>query len=89
MSKPAGVTDSLWPESQHERIGSGDGELVADVVLNGLAALEASQLREDLVISSEVTHCQVSPWLERTWWLHYLENVPLHEAAILEMAVRL
>jgi hypothetical protein len=81
VKKPVGARDSLWPEKDHEYIGSGDRELVADVVLNDLAALEASQLREDLAISTEVTHCQVSPWLERTRWLHYLEDIPLNEAA--------
>jgi hypothetical protein len=69
------------PRRDHEYTGGFDRELVADVVLNKLAALEASQLREDHTISNEATRCQVYPWLERTRWLHYLEGIPLNEAA--------
>ena len=66
VRKPASAGASLWPGRDHEYTGPVNRELVADVVLNDLAALEASQSREDLTISDEATHCQVSPWLERT-----------------------
>lgn len=49
VRKPADVKDSLWPEGEQDRTGPGDGEVVADAVLNRLAALEASQLQKELV----------------------------------------
>lgn len=81
VKQPADVRGSLWPEREQNPIGPVDGELVADAVLDRLPALETSQLQKELVGSSEVAHCQVSPWLERTRWLHYLEDIPLSEAA--------
>lgn len=38
VKQPIDVRGSLWPEREHEPIGSVDGELVADAVLDRLAA---------------------------------------------------
>jgi hypothetical protein len=63
VRKPADVKDSLWPEGEQDRTGPGDGEVVADAVLNRLAALEASQLQKDLVVSAKSRTARYLPGL--------------------------
>jgi hypothetical protein len=50
-------------------------------IFGALARLEATQPGEQLMLDNELADTQVSPWLERTRWLHYLKGVPLDGAA--------
>lgn len=81
VKKPSWVRNDAWPRRHDIQTGPDDAALVADEVLKNLAALEETRLQQELVVSSEGAHCQVSPWLERTRWLHYLRGMSLNEAA--------
>jgi hypothetical protein len=50
-------------------------------VFGALAQLETTQSREQLILDTELASTQVSPWLERTRWLHYLKGISLDRAA--------
>jgi hypothetical protein len=60
---------------------SDEGDFVMGQIFDALAQLEATQSGEQLMLNNELANTQVSPWLERTRWLHYLEDVPLDGAA--------
>jgi len=52
-----------------------------DQIFGTLARLETAQSHDELIPDAALTKTQVSPWLERTRWLHYLKGVPLDRAA--------
>jgi hypothetical protein len=60
---------------------SDEGDFVMGQIFGALARLETIQCGEQLVLDTESTSTQVSPWLERTRWLHYLNGIPLGGAA--------
>lgn len=45
VKRPADAKDNAWPRKQHTQAGPDHSELVADEVLKGLAALEATRLQ--------------------------------------------
>jgi hypothetical protein len=52
-----------------------------DQIFGTLARLETTQSHVERIPDAALTKTQVSPWLERTRWLHYLKGVPLDKAA--------
>jgi len=60
---------------------SDESDFVMGQIFGALARLETTQSGEQLVLDTEITSTQVSPWLERTRWLHYLKGIPLSRAA--------
>lgn len=50
-------------------------------IFSTLAQLETTQSGEQLILDTELTSTQVSPWLKRTRWLHYLKGISLDRAA--------
>jgi hypothetical protein len=59
---------------------SDEGQFVMDQIFGTLARLETAQSHDALIPNAALTKTQVSPWLERTRWLHYLKGVPLDRA---------
>ena len=51
-----------------------------DQIFGTLACLETTQSHAERIPDAALTKTQVSPWLERTRWLHYLKGVPLDKA---------
>ena len=60
---------------------SDEGDFVMGQIFGALARLETKQSGEQFILDTELTSTQVSPWLERTRWLHYLKGIPLDAAA--------
>jgi hypothetical protein len=60
---------------------SDEGRFVMDQIFGTLARLETAQSHDELIPDATLTKTQVSPWLERTRWLHCLKGVPLDKAA--------
>lgn len=60
---------------------SDEGQFVMDQIFGTLARLETTQSHVGIAPDAALTKTQVSPWLERTRWLHYLKGVPLDRAA--------
>jgi hypothetical protein len=52
-----------------------------DQIFGTLARLETTQPHVERTAIAALIKTQVSPWLERTCWLHYLKGLPLDKAA--------
>jgi hypothetical protein len=64
---------------------SDESDFVMGQIFGALARLETTQSGEQLGLDTEITSTQVSPWLERTRWLHYLKGISLSGAARLAL----
>jgi hypothetical protein len=81
VTAPEKPTQGATSPGQGSLPGSDKGQSVMDQILGTLARLETTQSHVKRIPDAALTKTQVSPWLEKTRWLHYLKGLPLDKAA--------
>ena len=81
VKAPEKETEDAALRQQSSVSRSDEGDYVMGQVFGALAQLETTHSGEQLILDTELASTQVSPWLERTRWLHYLKEIPLDVAA--------
>ena len=81
VTVPEKPTQGATSPGQSSLPRSDEGQFVMDQIFGTLARLETTQSHAERIPDAALTKTQVSPWLERTHWLHYLKGVPLDKAA--------
>jgi hypothetical protein len=81
VKAPEKETEDATLRQQSSVSRSDEGDFVMGQVFGALARLETTQSGEQLTLDTELATTQVSPWLERTRWLHYLKGISLDRAA--------
>ena len=80
VTAPEKPTQGATSPGQGSLPRSDEGQFVMDQIFGTLARLETTQSHDERNADDALTKTQVSPWLERTRWLHYLKGVPLDKA---------